>query len=131
MDIWQFWLHTQTSLTSIVFAAMATCGVGMSSEQLAEVLRTVKDGMREEISAFKRELSQERDATDEQLLKKMRLEKAPSFRKKTHKKQYQFNEEIACKLDAASAVLKEAPPTLKKARPRWKKVRNLCVRDRI
>ena len=95
---------------------MATGGAGMSSEQLAEVLRTAKDGMREEISALKRELSQDREAADERLLKKMKLEKAPTFRKKTHEKQFQFNKELACKMDAASAALKEASPALEKAK---------------
>lgn len=50
----------------------------LSAGQLAEVLRTVKDGMRDEMSKLKRELVGDREAADERLLKKMKLEKAPT-----------------------------------------------------
>lgn len=95
---------------------MATSAAGaaaaLSAEQLAEVLRTVKDGMREEMTSLKgemaslkREIAGDREAADERLLKKIKLEKAPTFKKKLHEKQFQFNEEVACKLDSASASL--------------------------
>lgn len=88
----------------------------LSAEQLAEVLRTVKDGMREEMTSLKRELADDREAADERLLKKIKLEKAPTFKKKTHEKQYQFNEQVACKFESASASLSEAPPAVEKAK---------------
>ena len=37
---------------------------------------------------LKRELSAERETADEKLVKKLKLEKAPTFRKKGHEKQY-------------------------------------------
>ena len=96
----------------------ATAACSLSVEQLSEVLRTVKDGMREEmhVSKCKRELVGDKEAADEQLLKKMKLEKPPVFKKKTHKKQYHFNEEVTCKFDAAMEALSETPPAVEKAK---------------
>ena len=45
-------MGSKSSLSFIVIAAMATGGDGMSSKQLAGVLHTVRDGMREAISAL-------------------------------------------------------------------------------
>ena len=85
--------------------------LALSAGQLAEVLRAVKDGMREEMSSLKRELAGDREAADERLLKKMRLEKSPIFKKKTHEKQFKFNEEVSCK-----DCLSETPPAVEKAK---------------
>ena len=96
---------------------MATgSGAALNAEQLAEVLRTVKDGMREELSSLKRELAGDREAADDRLLKKLKLEKAPAFKKKAHEKQFRFNEEVAIKFDSASASLSETPPAVEKAK---------------
>ena len=90
--------------------------LALSAGQLAEVLRAVKDGMREEMSSLKRELAGDREAADERLLKKMRLEKLPIFKKKTHEKQFKFNEEVSCKIDSAKDCLSETPPAVEKAK---------------
>ena len=82
--------------------------LALSAGQLAEVLRAVKDGMREEMSSLKRELAGDREAADECLLKKMRLEKSPIFKKKTHEKQFKFNEEVSCKIDSAKTGKKKS-----------------------
>ena len=79
-------------------------------------MRTVKDGMRDEMSKLKRELAGDREAADERLLKKMKLEKAPTFKKKAHEKQYLFNKEVASKLETAIAALVETPPAVEKAK---------------
>ena len=42
----------------------------LCADQLVEVLRAVKDRMREEMSLLKRELAGDREAADERLLKK-------------------------------------------------------------
>ena len=49
----------------------------LSSSQLEEVLRAVKDGMRDEVASLKQELANDREVADEHLLKKLKLEKAP------------------------------------------------------
>ena len=64
--------------------------------------------LKEELSAMKRELSAEREAADEKLVNKLKLEKAPVFRKKGHEKQYICKEEVKMLSDASSA-LSEAP----------------------
>ena len=95
-------------------SSSATPAIG--PDQLEVVLRAVKDSMREEMASLKRELAGDREAADERLLKKMRLEKAPTFRKKTHEKQFKFNEEVACKVEAAKVCLSEAAPAVEKAK---------------
>ena len=68
------------------------------------------------MTSLKRELAGDREAADNWLLKKLKLEKAPTFKKKAHEKQFQFNEEVATKLDSASASLSETPPAVEKAK---------------
>ena len=104
----------------------------LSAEQLAEVLRTVKDGMRDEMSKLKRELAEDREAADERLLNKMKLEKAPTFKKKAHEKQYLFNEEVASKLEAATAALVETPPAVEKAKSLLEEgLKIVCERQKL
>ena len=49
----------------------------LSSSQLKEVLKAVKDGMRNEVASLKRELADDREAANEHILKKLKLERAP------------------------------------------------------
>ena len=44
--------------------------------------------------AMKRELSAEREVADDKLLKRIKLDKAPVFKKKGNEKQYRHNEEV-------------------------------------
>ena len=88
----------------------------LSADQLAAVMQAVKEGMRDEISSLKRELASDREAADERLVKKLKLEKAPTFKKKTHEKQFLFNEEVAAKFEGGTACLSEAPPAVEKAK---------------
>lgn len=44
---------------------------------------------------MKRELTKEREEADEKLVKRMRLEKPPSFRKKSHEVHYRNNEDVS------------------------------------
>ena len=49
-------------------------------------------------------------------MKRMRTDKQPTFKKPGHEKQYQFNEEVRDKLDAADAAMVQQPPAVEKAR---------------
>jgi len=89
---------------------------GVTAEQLAQLLGAVKDGMREELSSLKRELTSDRQAADDRLLKKLKLEKVPTFKKKAHEKQFVFNEEVSSKVEEATAALAETPPAVEKAK---------------
>ena len=100
--------------------------VGVTAEQLAQLLGAVKDGMREELSSLKRELTSDRQAADDRLLKKLKLEKVPTFKKKAHEKQFVFNEEVSSKVEEATALRRwrRHLQLWRKQRPSSKKVRN-------
>ena len=65
---------------------------------------------------MKRELSTEREASDEKLVKRLKLEKAPVFRKKGHEKQYLHNKEVKLKLVDVWSALTQEPPTVEKTK---------------
>ena len=91
-------------------------GSGVSRAQMDLLMATMRQGLRDEMSALKRELAVEREAADEKLVKKLKLEKAPVFRKKGHEKQYRHNEEVRLKLTDAKSALEEHPLTVEKAK---------------
>ena len=66
-------------------------------------------------TSLKRELSQERDAADDRLVKRMRMEKGPTFKKKSHEKQFKFNATVMDKTEEATAALQQTPPAVEKA----------------
>ena len=90
----------------------------LSAEQLAQVLAAVKEGMRDEIQALKQELSEDKEAAEERLVKRARLEKGPTFKKKSHEKQFEFNTSVSDKLVDAESALEKAPkcPAVDKAK---------------
>ena len=71
--------------------------------------------IKDEIITLKRELSAEREAADEKPVKKIKLEKASTF-KKGHEKQYGHIEEVHLKLPDTHSVLCEHPPAVEKAK---------------
>ena len=90
-----------------------------TASQFAELLTAIKgveSSVDEKVSQLRRELKDERESADERLVKKMRLEKRPTFRKIGNEKQYEFNEEVQDKLDSADAALAQRPPAVEKAR---------------
>ena len=44
------------------------------------------------------------------------MEKAPTFKRKSHEVQYTFNEEVKAKFDSVKAALHETPPAVEKAK---------------
>ena len=90
-----------------------------TASQFAELLTAIKgveSSVDEKLLQLRRELKDERESADERLVKKMRLEKRPTFRKIGNEKQYEFNEEVQDKLDSADAALAQRPPAVEKAR---------------
>jgi len=131
-----FSFSSAVSLLSLQYELMATGhteagepsgrpAVGVMAEQLAQLLGAVKDGMREELSSLKRELTSDRQAADDCLLKKLKLEKVPTFKKKAHEKQFVFNEEVSSKVKEATAALAETPPAVEKAKTLLKEGKKL------
>ena len=78
---------------------------GISDAQLETLMTTIRQDMKDEVAVMKRELSAEREAADEKLVKKIKLEKAPTFRKNGHEKQFRHNEEVRLKFSVARSTL--------------------------
>jgi coproporphyrinogen III oxidase-like Fe-S oxidoreductase len=74
------------------------------------------NSVQSQMAQMKRELSEDREAADERLIKKMRLNKGLQFKKKSNKKQHQFNETVQDKLESAQKSLNSTPPAIEKAR---------------
>ena len=88
-------------------------GTSMTAK-LEEVLQAVWDvesKVDDKLSAMKREM----ESANDRLVKKMRLDSKPTFKKRGHEKQYQFNEQVRDKVDAAAAALEQTPPAMEKA----------------
>ena len=95
---------------------MATGLSSLSAEQLSEVLSAVKDCVRDEMQSLKREWVEEKEAAEDRLVKKTKLEKGPILKKKTHEKQFVFNSSVMVKLEDAETALEKAlecPPVVK------------------
>ena len=65
---------------------------------------------------MKEELREERESADERLVKKIHLDKKPTFRKVSHEKQYEYNEQVRDKVQSAGAALSQPTPAIDKAR---------------
>ena len=90
-----------------------------SSAQFAQLLAAinkVETNVDAKLSQMKRELMEERESADDRLVKKMRLEKRPVFKKISHEKQFDFNEQVRDKVESAVAALELPSPAVEKAR---------------
>ena len=90
-----------------------------SSAQFAQLLAAinkVETNVDAKLSQMKRELVEERESADDRLVKKMRLEKRPVFKKISHEKQFDFNEQVRDKVESAVAALELPSPAVEKAR---------------
>ena len=57
-------------------------------EEVLQAVRDVESKVDDKLSAMKREM----ESSDDRLVKRMRLDTKPTFRKRGHEKQHQFNE---------------------------------------
>ena len=84
------------------------------------------------MASLKRELASDREVADDRLLKRLKMEKAPSFKKKTHEKQYFFNEEVSSKMEAAASSLSQTPPAIEKAKTQLEKgLKFVCEQQKL
>ena len=99
---------------------MATPGAsssdGTSSQfaQLLSAIQKVEANVDAKLTHMKRELMDE--LADKRLVKKICLDTKPTFWKKSHEKQYMFNEQIRDKLDSVATALGQTPPAVEKAK---------------
>ena len=105
-----------------------------TTSQFAELLSAIKGvetRVDEKLSQLRSELKDERESADERLVKRMRLEKRPTFQKTGNEKQYEFNEEVQEKLDSADAALAQRPPAVEKARSLLQEgQKSICIRQK-
>lgn len=99
---------------------MATGGSGESSsgvskEEFSRLMASMND-IKEQMMTWRKELSDERDAADDRLVKKMRLDKGIQFKRKSNEKQHQFNESVLDKLEVAQKSLSSTPPAVERAK---------------
>ena len=61
-----------------------------SAEQqvLLDAIKRLEHSMNDKMTAMKCELTREREEADEKLVKRMKLEKPPTFKKKSHEVQH-------------------------------------------
>ena len=101
------------------------------SAKLEEVLRAVCDvesKVDNKLSAMKAEM----ESADDCLVKRMRLNTKFTFKKRSHEKQHQLNEQVRDKIDAATATLEQTPSAVEKARTclqEGEKLINLCQKN--
>ena len=103
-------------------------GAPVTKAEFSELLSAM-NAVKEQMKEMKRDLSDERDAADERLVKKMRLDKGVQFRRKGNEKQHQFNEVVQDKIEAAQKSLSSAPPAIEKAKEALKEGEKL-LKDR-
>ena len=78
-------------------------------------LMTAMKGIQSNMETMKRELSAEREAADDRLVKRMRLTKGVEFKRKGNEKQHNFNEGVRDKIESATKALSATPPAVEKA----------------
>ena len=100
------------------FSVMATGGEpsGVTAAQLKELMTSMQQSILDEMASMKRELSTEREAANEKLVKRLKLEKAPVFKQKGNERQYRHNEEVWLKVTDAATALCETPRAVEKTK---------------
>ena len=97
-------------------------------EEVLQAVRNIESKVDDKLSAMKREM----ESANDRLVKKMRLDNRPTFKKRGHEKQHQFNEQVRDKVDVATSALKQTPPAVEKARTFLKEGEKLItLRQRI
>ena len=89
---------------------------GLVSKAEFERLMSAMRGIEDQMKSMKQEFCEEREATDERLVKKMRLDKGVTFKKKGNENQHQFNEKVKDKIEAVARCLSSTPPAIEMAK---------------
>ena len=94
--IWWYILVLTSILFFVASSITATEGEPGTSQfaLLMDAIKKVEASVEMKLSGIKRELSEERESADEHLVKKIRLDSMPSYRKKDNKRQFLFNEQV-------------------------------------
>ena len=76
---------------------------------MADILSAITS-LKSEMADMKKDMAQERQAADERLIKRIKLDPTPTFKKKGNEKQRKINSQVEEKLMSVSAALQETPP---------------------
>ena len=90
-------------------------GTNVTREEFDRLFSAISD-VKGQISSMKRDLTKERDEANDQLVKRLKLEKKTVFKRKGNERQHGFNAEVQEKLVSASGALEDAPPDIEKAK---------------
>ena len=72
----------------------AAAGSSAQFALLMDAIKRVEDSVDTELFTINKYLILERESANDRLVKKLRLDSKPSFRKKGNEKQYVFNEQV-------------------------------------
>ena len=106
---------------------MSRTGESSSAAVTKAEFNELMEGIQDNMSNMKRELSEDREAADDRLVKKMRLTKGVEFKRKGNEKQHVFNEAVRDKFECASKALSATPPAVEKAREALKEGEELIT----
>ena len=97
-------------------SSVAGSGAAAVTQAQFDQLMSAMNNVQSQMVQMKHELSDDREAADEWLIKKMRLDKGLQSKKKSNEKQHQFNETVQDKLESAQKSLSSTPPATEKAK---------------
>ena len=98
-------------------SAESKAGTSSQFAQLLGAIQRVEANVDAKLSSMKRELKEERESADDRLVKKIRLDSKPTFKKKGHEQQYLFNEQVRDKVvDNVRTALNQTPSAIEKVR---------------
>ena len=106
---------TFSRLSTSALVQSATCAMATTEKAMEKLLDAVKD-QKGELSTIERSITKDKVAAEDRIVKRIKLNSKPTFRKKSHEKRAQFNASINEKVDSCSSALEEAPPELEKAK---------------
>ena len=110
-------------------SSVAGTSVAVVTQAQFDQLMSAMNNIQCQMVQMKRKLSDDREAADERLIKKMRLNKGLKFKKKSNEKQYQFNERVQEKLEFAKKSVSSTPPAIEKAKEALKEG-ELLIKER-
>ena len=93
---------------------------------MADILGAITS-LKSEMADMKKDMAQERQAADERLIKRIKLDPTPTFKKKGNEKQWKFNSQVEEKLMSVSAALQETPPAIERAKTAIEEGKELIV----
>ena len=84
------------------------------------------EGIQQQMRSMKK-LCDDRDAANERLVKRIKLDKGPIFKRKSNEKQFHFNEQVLEKVSIAADSVAATPPAVERAKEALKEGEGLIT----